>query len=85
MDRRLLRTIIENFSGGPVGLDTLAASISEEKDTIEDVIEPYLIQQGYLMRTPRGRKATNRCYEHLGLTPPKEDGGVGQTQLGLTK
>ncbi|NKC01071.1 MAG: Holliday junction branch migration DNA helicase RuvB [Pseudomonadales bacterium] len=85
MDRRLLSTIIENFAGGPVGLDALAASISEEKDTIEDVIEPYLIQQGYLMRTPRGRKATNRCYEHLGLTPPKEDGGVGQTQLDLNK
>jgi len=70
MDRRLLAIIVENFNGGPVGLDALAASISEEKDTIEDVIEPYLIQQGFIMRTPRGRVATARCYEHLGLNPP---------------
>lgn len=69
MDRRLLNTIIEKFGGGPVGLDALGASLSEEKDTIEDVIEPYLIQQGYLMRTPRGRVATTLCYEHLGLKP----------------
>jgi len=65
MDRLLLLTIIEKFSGGPVGLDTLAAAIGEEKDTIEDVIEPFLIQQGYLNRTPRGRMATPLSYEHF--------------------
>ena len=75
MDRRLLMTIMDNFSGGPVGLDALAASISEERDTIEDVIEPYLIQQGYIMRTPRGRIATARSYEHFGLPVPREQGG----------
>ncbi len=67
MDRLLLLTIIEKFDGGPVGLDTLAASISEEKDTIEDVYEPYLIQCGYLERTPRGRKATRLAYKHFGM------------------
>ncbi|MDW6003718.1 Holliday junction branch migration DNA helicase RuvB [Vibrio mangrovi] len=67
MDRKLLITIIEKFSGGPVGLDNLAAAIGEEKDTIEDVIEPYLIQQGYLQRTPRGRIATERAYLHFGF------------------
>jgi Holliday junction DNA helicase RuvB len=66
MDRNLLLTIIEKFEGGPVGLDTLAAAISEEKDTIEDVYEPFLIQCGYLERTPRGRKATKLAYEHFG-------------------
>ncbi len=75
MDRRLLTTILENFAGGPVGLDALAASISEEKDTIEDVIEPYLIQQGYIMRTPRGRVATAKCYTHFGLAVPSEPVG----------
>ena len=69
MDRLLLETIIDKFSGGPVGLDTLAAAISEEKDTIEDVIEPYLLQQGFLNRTPRGRVATHQAYTHLGRTP----------------
>ncbi|KUI99823.1 Holliday junction branch migration DNA helicase RuvB [Vibrio sp. MEBiC08052] len=67
MDRKLLLTIIEKFSGGPVGLDNLAAAIGEEKDTIEDVLEPYLIQQGYLQRTPRGRIATERAYVHFGF------------------
>lgn len=71
MDRNFLRAIIDKFSGGPVGLDNLAAAIGEEKDTIEDVIEPYLIQQGYLMRTPRGRVATSQTYEHFGLKFPK--------------
>ncbi len=70
MDRRLLLTMIEKFDGGPVGLDNLAAAIGEERDTIEDVVEPYLIQQGYLMRTPRGRMATRNAWEHFGLTPP---------------
>ena len=68
MDRTFLKAIIEKFSGGPVGLDNLAAAIGEEKETIEDVIEPYLIQQGFLMRTPRGRKATQKTYEHLGVS-----------------
>jgi len=69
MDRLLLETIIDKFSGGPVGLDTLAAAIGEEKDTIEDVIEPFLLQQGFLNRTPRGRVATHLAYSHLGRTP----------------
>ena len=69
MDRRLLSAIIEKFSGGPVGVDSLSAAISEEGDTIEDVLEPFLIQQGFLMRTPRGRVATEKAYLHLGLTP----------------
>lgn len=83
MDRRLLLVILENFAGGPVGLDAVAASVGEEKDTIEDVIEPYLIQQGYLMRTPRGRVATAKCYHHFGLTIPGEDAGPDQ-QSSLT-
>ncbi len=70
LDRQLLRTMIEQFDGGPVGLDSLAAAIGEERGTIEDVLEPYLIQQGYLMRTPRGRMATPKAYLHFGLTPP---------------
>jgi len=67
MDRKLLQTIIEKFMGGPVGVDNLAAAIGEERDTIEDVLEPYLIQQGYLQRTPRGRMATANAYRHFGL------------------
>jgi len=67
MDRKLLLAIIERFSGGPVGLDNLAAAIGEEKHTIEDVLEPYLIQQGFLMRTPRGRVATEKTFQHFGL------------------
>ena len=67
MDRKLLLSVIEKFSGGPVGLDNLAAAIGEAKDTIEDVIEPFLIQQGFLQRTPRGRIATERTYHHLGF------------------
>lgn len=70
MDRRLLLAMIENFSGGPVGIDSLAAAISEERDTIEDVIEPYLIQQGFLARTPRGRIVTQNAYQHFGLPAP---------------
>ena len=68
MDIKLLQAIVERFDGGPVGLDNLAAAIGEERDTIEDVLEPYLIQQGFLQRTPRGRIATNRTYEHLKRT-----------------
>ncbi|MBW8078229.1 MAG: Holliday junction branch migration DNA helicase RuvB [Gallionella sp.] len=67
MDRKLLLTVIEKFLGGPVGVDNLAAAIGEERDTIEDVLEPYLIQQGYLQRTPRGRMATAHAYQHFGL------------------
>jgi Holliday junction DNA helicase RuvB len=69
LDRRLLRTIIDNFEGGPVGIESLAAAISEERGTLEDVIEPYLIQQGFLVRTARGRMATRKAYLHLGLKP----------------
>jgi holliday junction DNA helicase RuvB len=80
-DRRLLLTIIEKFDGGPVGLDNLAAAIGEERGTIEDVLEPYLIQQGYLMRTPRGRVATRNTYLHFGLAPPARDQGGGINDL----
>ena len=71
MDRALLRAIIERFDGGPVGVDNLAAAIGEERDTIEDVIEPYLIQQGYVQRTPRGRIATTTAWRHFGLAEPE--------------
>ena len=70
LDRQLLRTMIEKFAGGPVGLDSLAAAIGEERGTIEDVLEPYLIQQGFMMRTPRGRVATSQAWQHFGLKPP---------------
>ncbi len=73
MDQNFLHAIIDKFSGGPVGLDNLASAIGEEKETIEDVIEPYLIQQGYLMRTSRGRMATPKSYVHFGLTPPSSN------------
>ena len=69
-DRRVLSTIIDKFNGGPVGLQTIAASISEEADTVMDVVEPYLLQLGFIDRTPQGRVATPRAYEHLKLTPP---------------
>ncbi len=71
MDRRLLQTIIEKFDGGPVGIESLAAAIGEERGTIEDVIEPFLIQQGFMMRTARGRVATSNAYLHFGLSPPQ--------------
>jgi Holliday junction DNA helicase RuvB len=71
MDRKLLLAVIERFAGGPVGVDNLAAAISEERETIEDVLEPYLIQQGFLQRTPRGRIATAAAYRHFGLTQPR--------------
>lgn len=70
MDRKLLQAIIEKFMGGPVGLDNVAAAIGEEKETIEDVLEPFLIQQGFLQRTPRGRIATDRAYQHFGIEKP---------------
>ncbi len=76
MDRKLLEAVIHRFDGGPVGLDKIAASIGEERDTIEDVIEPYLIQQGYLQRTSRGRIATLAAYRHIGVEPPTRDGDM---------
>lgn len=79
MDRKLLLAVVEKFGGGPVGVDNLAAAISEERNTIEDVLEPYLIQQGFLQRTPRGRMATAITYQHFGLALPV--GGLIQKQL----
>ena len=76
MDRKLLSAVIEKFMGGPVGLDNLAAAIGEERDTIEDVLEPFLIQQGYLQRTPRGRIATPLAYRHLGIASPSGEAGA---------
>jgi Holliday junction DNA helicase RuvB len=73
MDRRLLQTIIDKFDGGPVGIESLAAAVGEERGTIEDVLEPYLIQQGFMMRTARGRVATKNAYLHFGLAPPTRD------------
>ena len=87
VDRRMLRTMIENFDGGPVGVESLAAALSEERGTLEDVIEPYLIQQGYVVRSARGRLATNKAYQHLGLPTPRRPadadlfGGFGGVQL----
>ncbi len=74
MDRKLLLAVIEKFSGGPVGIDSLAAAVGEERDTLEDVVEPYLIQQGMLQRSPRGRVAAVHAYRHLGLAEPKRNG-----------
>jgi len=80
MDRKLLLCIIEKFSGGPVGLDSIAAAIGEQRNTIEDVIEPYLIQQGFIMRTPRGRVATAHAFEHFGFTPAvQENSNLNET------
>lgn len=78
MDRRLLHVIIDHYQGGPVGVETLAAALAEPRDTIEDVYEPYLLQQGFIGRTPRGRVATHKAYEHLGLVPRK---GTTQAEL----
>ena len=81
IDQKVLLSIIEKFDGGPVGLDTIAASISEESDTIEDVYEPYLLQLGFLDRTPRGRVATRRAYEHLGFEYTKDKANSMQQNL----
>jgi Holliday junction DNA helicase RuvB len=78
MDRRLLTTIIEKFNGGPVGIETLAAAIQDDKETLEDVCEPFLLQKGFLDRTPRGRRATSLAYEHLGLEPRGAEGAAGK-------
>ncbi len=77
MDQKVLRTIIEKFGGGPVGVDSLAAAVGEERGTIEDVLEPFLIQQGFMMRTARGRVATARAYRHFGLAPSEGVPGAG--------
>jgi Holliday junction DNA helicase RuvB len=76
-DRRILTTIVKRFDGGPVGIDSLAASLAEDRDTLEFVYEPYLIQEGFLIRTPRGRQITKRAYDHLGLPPPSRGGPQG--------
>jgi Holliday junction DNA helicase RuvB len=80
-DRRILSTIIKRFDGGPVGIESMAASLAEDRDTLEFVYEPYLIQEGFLIRTPRGRQVTRRAYEHLNIPPPSRPGGVGQGSL----
>jgi Holliday junction DNA helicase RuvB len=80
-DRRILATIIKRFDGGPVGIESLAASLAEDRDTLEFVYEPYLIQEGFLIRTPRGRQVTRRAYEHLGVPPPAANRGGGQGSL----
>ncbi len=82
MDRKLLLAIIEKFDGGPVGVDSIAAAIGEERGTIEDVLEPFLIQQGFMMRTPRGRVATKTAYLHFGIVPPPSASAT-QSNLGL--
>ena len=79
MDRRLLLTIIEKFDGGPVGIETIAAALSEPRDAIEDIIEPFLIQRGFVQRTPRGRVLTPHAFRHLGLPEPSREA----TQFGL--
>ena len=79
MDRRYLVMISENFGGGPVGIDTIAAALSEPRDAIEDIIEPFLLQQGFLQRTPRGRLLTPNAFRHLGMAEPKRESG----QFGL--
>ncbi|OQX37763.1 MAG: Holliday junction branch migration DNA helicase RuvB, partial [Candidatus Sedimenticola endophacoides] len=81
MDRKLLSAMIDKFDGGPVGVDSLAAAIGEERGTIEDVIEPYLIQQGFMMRTPRGRVATRAAYLHFGLAPKPHPEAPGAGDL----
>ena len=80
LDRRVLSSIIENFNGGPVGLETIGASISEEGDTIMDVVEPYLLQLGFIARTARGRVATHKAYSHMGVTMPDNAAGGPQQQ-----
>jgi Holliday junction DNA helicase RuvB len=84
LDRRLLLTLIEKFDGGPVGVESLAAAISEERGTIEDVLEPYLIQQGYILRTPRGRMATRSAYLHFGLPAPSGSAAMGAVSANLS-
>ena len=73
MDRQLLKSIMQKFDGGPVGIDSLSAAVGEERGTIEDVVEPYLIQQGFMMRTPRGRMVTKHCWRYFGLENPNAE------------
>ena len=80
-DRRILSTIVQRFNGGPVGIDSLAAALAEDRDTLEYVYEPYLIQEGFLTRTPRGRHVTRRAFEHLGIPVPEPRGAGGQGNL----
>ncbi|MEO1020348.1 MAG: Holliday junction DNA helicase RuvB C-terminal domain-containing protein, partial [Pseudomonadota bacterium] len=75
LDRRYLDVIASNYSGGPVGIDTLAAALSEQRDTLEETVEPFLLRQGLLQRTPRGRMLTRGAWDHLGLSPPRTEGG----------
>ncbi|MDX5332083.1 MAG: Holliday junction branch migration DNA helicase RuvB [Pseudomonadota bacterium] len=81
LDRRYLRALIDNYGGGPAGVETIAYAIAEARDAVEDVIEPYLMQQGFIQRTPRGRVACAKAYAHLGLTPPPQPPGAGQPTL----
>jgi Holliday junction DNA helicase RuvB len=81
MDRRLLRLIIDNFDGGPVGIESIAAALSEERGTVEDVLEPFLIQQGYITRTSRGRMVSAKAYRHFGLAPPGSGIDNGESDL----
>jgi Holliday junction DNA helicase RuvB len=83
LDRRMLTMIIKGYGGGPVGLETLAAAIGEESVTLEDVCEPFLMQLGFLGRTPRGRVATRLAYEHLGIVPPEQQSSADEGQLKL--
>jgi len=78
MDNRILKTIIEKFKGGPVGANTIATACGEDAETLEEVYEPYLIQEGFIVRTPRGREVTERAYKHLGILPPGRQGGLFQ-------
>jgi len=81
LDRRYLRALIENYGGGPAGVETLAYAIAEARDAVEDVIEPYLLQQGFIQRTPRGRMICAKAYAHIGLTPPPQIQAGGQAGL----
>jgi len=81
MDIRILSTLIEKFKGGPVGITTISTAVGEEAGTIEEVYEPFLIQEGYLVRTPRGREATEQAYKHLGKIPRTQKGSLFDTEL----
>ena len=85
MDKRILLTIIEKYRGGPVGVNTIAVAVSEESDTIEEVYEPFLIQQGYLIRTPRGREVTRLAYEHFNLPVPGRSDNQGNLFVEVSK
>ena len=76
MDRKILTTLIEHYAGGPAGIQAIAAAVGEDRGTLEDLYEPFLIQEGFLQRTSRGRVATRRAYEHLGISPPPGQAGV---------